>query len=46
MCVEIEAKLKVGSLIEVEQKLAKLGAEFMAEQAPPYWLELLPVNLQ
>ena len=33
MCVEIEAKLKVGSLIEVEQKLAKLGAEFMAEQA-------------
>jgi len=32
MCVEIEAKLKVDSLPEVEQKLAELGAEFLAEQ--------------
>jgi adenylate cyclase class 2 len=33
MCVEIEAKLKVDSLLEVEQKLIKLGAEFLAEQS-------------
>jgi len=32
MYVEIELKLKVGSLPEVEQKLAELGAEFLAEQ--------------
>ena len=32
MCVEIEAKLKVDSLAEVEQKLAEFGAEFQAEQ--------------
>jgi adenylate cyclase class 2 len=32
MCVEIEAKLKVDSLIEVEQKLTELGAEFIEEQ--------------
>jgi len=32
MCVEIEAKLKVDSLSEVEQKLVELGAEFVAEQ--------------
>ena len=32
MCVEIEAKLKVDSLPEVEQKLAELGAEFLTEQ--------------
>ena len=32
MCVEIEAKLKVDSLPEVEQKLSELGAEFLAEQ--------------
>ena len=32
MCIEIEAKLKVDSLAEVEQKLAELGAEFLAEQ--------------
>ena len=32
MCVEIEAKLKVDSLPEVEQKLEELGAEFLAEQ--------------
>ena len=32
MCVEIEAKLKVESLSEVEQKLKELGAEFVAEQ--------------
>ena len=32
MCVEIEAKLKVDSLPEVEQKLAEVGAEFLAEQ--------------
>ena len=32
MCVEIEAKLKVDSLADVEQKLAELGAEFLAEQ--------------
>jgi adenylate cyclase class 2 len=33
MCVEIEAKLKVDSLLEVEQKLAELGAEFIADQS-------------
>lgn len=33
MCVEIEAKLKVKSPAEIEQKLAKLGAEFLAEQS-------------
>ena len=32
MCIEIEAKLKVDSLLEVEQRLAELGAEFLAEQ--------------
>ena len=32
MCVEIEAKLKVDSLLEVEQKLKELGADFQAEQ--------------
>ena len=32
MYVEIELKLKVGSLPEVEQKLSELGAEFLAEQ--------------
>jgi adenylate cyclase class 2 len=33
MCVEIEAKLKVESPMEVEQKLTGLGAEFLAEQS-------------
>ena len=32
MCVEIEAKLKVDSLLEVERKLAEVGADFQAEQ--------------
>ena len=32
MAVEIEAKLKVDSLPQVERKLKKLGAEFLAEQ--------------
>ncbi len=32
MCTEIEAKLKVDSLSEVEHKLGKLGAKFIAEQ--------------
>ena len=32
MCTEIEAKLKVDSLQEVERKLAELGAEFSEEQ--------------
>ncbi len=32
MCTEIEAKLKVDSLPEIERKLADLGAEFLAEQ--------------
>jgi len=32
MCTEIEAKLKVDSLPEIEHKLAELGAEFLAEQ--------------
>jgi adenylate cyclase class 2 len=33
MCTEIEAKLKVDSLLEVEQKLTEFGAEFLAEQS-------------
>lgn len=33
MCVEIEAKLKVDSLPDVECKLKELGAEFIAEQS-------------
>jgi adenylate cyclase class 2 len=33
MCVEIEAKLKVNSLLNVERKLKELGAEFIAEQS-------------
>ena len=32
MCIEIEAKLKVDSLAQVERKLAELGAKFVAEQ--------------
>ena len=32
MPTEIEAKLKVDSLSEIERKLAELGAEFLAEQ--------------
>ncbi len=32
MCIEIEAKLKVDSLPEIERKLPGLGAEFLAEQ--------------
>lgn len=32
MCTEIEAKLKVDSLVETENKLRELGAEFRAEQ--------------
>ena len=32
MCVEIEAKLKVGSLQEIAEKLTALGAEFLQEQ--------------
>ncbi len=32
MCTEIEAKLKVDSLPEIEHKLAELGAEFLGEQ--------------
>jgi adenylate cyclase class IV len=32
MCVEIEAKLKVDSLPEIERKLGELGAEFLADQ--------------
>ncbi len=32
MCIEIEAKLKVDSLQEVERKLGEVGAEFVAEQ--------------
>ncbi len=32
MCVEIEAKLRVDSLRQTEQKLAEMGAEFLAEQ--------------
>ena len=33
MCVEIEAKLKVGALAPVELRLTELGAEFVAEQS-------------
>lgn len=33
MCFEIEAKLKVDSLQEVESKLRQLGAEFLGERA-------------
>jgi len=33
MCVEIEAKLKVDSLPDVERKLKEFGAEFIAEQS-------------
>ncbi len=32
MCTEIEAKLKVDSLQEIERKLAEVGAEFLEEQ--------------
>ena len=32
MCIEIEAKLKVDSLSEVEHKLGDLGARFLGEQ--------------
>jgi leucyl-tRNA synthetase len=32
MCTEIEAKLKVDSLEEIEHKLTGLGAEFLAVQ--------------
>lgn len=32
MCFEIEAKLKVDSLPEIERRLGELGAEFLAEQ--------------
>jgi predicted adenylyl cyclase CyaB len=32
MCIEIEAKIKVDSLSEIEHKLGELGAEFRAEQ--------------
>jgi adenylate cyclase class 2 len=32
MCIEIETKLKVGSLSEVEHKLGDLGARFLCEQ--------------
>ncbi len=32
MCTEIEAKLKVESLLEIERRLDELGAEFLAEQ--------------
>ncbi len=32
MCTEIEAKLKVDSLSEIERKLSELGAEFLAGQ--------------
>jgi len=32
MCVEIEAKLKVDSLSEIEHKLGELGARFLGEQ--------------
>ena len=32
MCTEIEAKLKVDSLSEIEHKLDELGARFIAEQ--------------
>jgi predicted adenylyl cyclase CyaB len=32
MCTEIEAKLKVDSLPQIEQRLTELGAEFLAEK--------------
>ncbi len=32
MCIEIEAKLKVGSLENIKRKLVELGAEFTAEK--------------
>ena len=32
MCIEIEAKIKVDSLAQLERKLAGLGAKFVAEQ--------------
>jgi adenylate cyclase class 2 len=32
MCTEIEAKLKVDSLSEIENKLGELGAKFLSEQ--------------
>ena len=32
MCIEIEAKLKVDSLSEIEHKLGELGARFLGEQ--------------
>ena len=32
MCTEIEAKLKVDSLPEIEHKLGELSAEFLVEQ--------------
>jgi predicted adenylyl cyclase CyaB len=32
MCTEIEAKLRVDSLSEIEQKLTELGARFVGEQ--------------
>ncbi len=32
MCTEIEAKLKVDSLSEIEDKLGELGAKFLGEQ--------------
>jgi adenylate cyclase class 2 len=32
MCIEIEAKLKVDSLQDVERKLSEVGAEFVEEQ--------------
>jgi predicted adenylyl cyclase CyaB len=33
MCTEIEAKLKVDSLAEIERKLTELGAESLAEHS-------------
>ena len=33
MCTEIEAKLKVDSLSEIEHKLGELGARFLCEQS-------------
>ncbi|MCX5637677.1 MAG: class IV adenylate cyclase, partial [Planctomycetota bacterium] len=32
MCTEIEAKLKVDSLQQIERRLAELGARFLSEQ--------------
>ena len=31
MCIEIEAKLKVDSLTEIEKKLEELGADFILQ---------------